>query len=771
MNQKRNDPVFTNECLEAINKTLEFAKDNKFEFVTVDNLMIFLSQTEKGKSIFDAMGINIEDFREQTLIYLDEHIPKVEYKDDLPQVTIPFHNLLEKSAILQRSAGKKLVDEGYIMVALFELGIEDTFILSYFEQYEVTRYDIMNFIANGVVKAKTKTMDGNKEQVKGFLNKFAISLNDKAEKNKIDPVIGREEEIDKVITILAQRRKNNPVLVGDPGVGKTAIAEGLAKKIIDKTVPTQLQSLLIYSLDIAALVAGTKYRGDFEERLKGVIKEASQNPNIVLFIDEIHTLIGAGSVNNNMDASNILKPYLSNGDLKVVGATTFDEYRNIFEKQAALARRFQKVDVVEPSIEDTLKIIQGLKAQYEDFHKVTYSNDAIEAAVKLTAKYMTDRKLPDKAIDILDMAGAQLKLKNESAIITEKDINQLVSKVARIPVSNLEEDEKTKLRTLEEQLQKEIFGQSEAITQVVDTILLSRAKLATKEKPIGSFLLAGPSGVGKTELSKQIADKLGIPLVRLDMSEYMEKHTVSRLIGSPPGYVGYDQGGQLTDAIRKSPHCVLLLDEIEKAHPDVFNILLQVMDYGMLTDSNGKKADFKNVILMMTSNAGAQEMSRNSLGFTKVVDVNKDRDNVIKKSFSPEFYNRLDAVVQFNALTDENIINVVDKQFKKLQLQLDNSRIIAFFTPELAKFIAKNGFDAKLGARPIERFIEKEVSKPLAKEIIFGKLSKGGEVKIDIVDDKVTFNIICSYNELPINHTVENVTQNVKRAKKEKKIT
>lgn len=747
MNENKNAALFTEECLGAIHKTFQFAKEKRYEFVTVDNLMIFIAETEQGEKIFNAMGIDIKDFKEKTIAYLEENVPKLSFMNDMPQVTIPFQTLLERAAILQRSAGKQKVDEGYIMVALFELGTDDTFILNYFNHYEISRYDVMSYLANGKKKANVKTESHDeKENTKNFLEKFAILLNSKAEQGKIDPIVGREEEIEKVITILAQRRKNNPVLVGDPGVGKTAIAEGLAKRIVEGSVPEQLSSFLVYSLDLPSVVAGTRYRGDFEERLKGIIKEASQNPNVVLFIDEIHTLIGTGSGTGTMDASNMLKPALSSGELKVIGATTYDEYRKIFEKEGALARRFQKVDITEPNEKDAISILMGLKPQYEKFHQVSYENEAIEAAVKLTMKYMSDRKLPDKAIDIIDMAGAEVKLaKNDNKVITEKEVAKIVSKVARIPVSMIEEDEKTKLKNLETELKEEIFGQDDAITQVVDSVLLSRASLTSKDKPIGSFLLAGPSGVGKTELSKQIANKLGVPFIRFDMSEYMEKHTVARLVGAPPGYVGYEQGGQLTDAIRKNPHSVLLLDELEKAHPDIFNILLQVMDYGVLTDNNGNKADFKNVVLMMTSNAGAGEMNKNNLGFTKNKDVNHDREAFIKKSFSPEFYNRLDAVVQFNSLTEENILKVVAKQFKKLQNQLDEKKIVALFTPELAKFIAKNGFDPKLGARPIERFVEREIAKPLAKEILFGELEKGGEVKIDIVDNKVNFKILCAY--------------------------
>jgi ATP-dependent Clp protease ATP-binding subunit ClpA len=580
---------------------------------------------------------------------------------------------------------------------------------------------------------------------KSFLKKYAVLLNARAAEGKIDPVIGRSKEIENVITILAQRRKNNPMLVGDAGVGKTAIAEGLALHIVEKKVPKQLQDLRVYSVDMGALLAGTKFRGDFEDRLDKLIKEATKDPNIVLFIDEIHTIIGAGSAGGGtMDAANILKPSLSNGSLKVIGATTFDEYKKIFEKETALARRFQKIDIEEPSPEEAIQIINGLKSNYEEFHGLTFTKEAVEAAVNLTVKYLTDRKLPDKAIDMIDMAGAKLKLAGTGVKeVTVEHISEILAKLANIPVGTLVESEKEKLKKLKDNLKATVFGQEEAVEKVVKAVMLSRANLVAKDKPIASFLMAGPTGVGKTELARQVSKSLDIPLIRFDMSEYMDKHSVARLTGAPPGYVGHEEGGQLVNAVRKNPHCILLLDEIEKAHPDIFNIFLQVMDYGKLTDTHGKKADFKNVIIMLTSNAGATQISKSSMGFG-TADENNDhakdaRDEVIKKSFKPEFINRIDAIVQFNPLSKENIIQVIDKQLNILNGLFKAQNIDATFTNEVKQFIADKAYDPKMGARPIERFIEAEISQALSEEIIWGKLENGGSVKVDTDGKKITF--------------------------------
>lgn len=727
---------FSESLAEALKKAQDYAINHKYEYLTIDNLMLFICETPYGKELFEAVNLDVEVFKENVIAYLNENIPKYSSENDVTQLSVSLREVLQKATLLQKGSGiKSETNEAYVILALYQLK-EENYTLSFFNHFKVGKQDFKMYLTQG--KRKTDSETGDTE--KSFLLKYAINLNQKAMAGKIDPVIGRQEEIKKVVTILAQRRKNNPVLVGEPGVGKTAIAEGLAKKIIEGEVPEQLKKFTIYSLDMAALVAGTKYRGDFEERLKGVVKEASSDKNTVLFIDEIHTLIGTGAGNATMDASNIIKPSLSSGEIKVIGATTYDEHKKHFEKEGALARRFQKVDVLEPTQDEAIEIIQGLKSQYETFHEVKYEDKAIETAVKLTAKYMNDRRLPDKAIDVIDMAGAEQKLNSgKNVIIGEKEVTEIVSRLARIPLNDMEKSDKVKFKSLESNLRKEIFGQDKAIDTVVDTVFLSKASLVSKDKPIGSFLFAGPSGVGKTEFAKQLAYNLDIPFLRIDMSEYMEKHAVSRLIGAPPGYVGHDQGGQLTEMIRKNPHSVLLLDEIEKAHPDIFNILLQVMDYGMLTDNEGKKADFKNVIIIMTSNIGAFEMTKNSMGFTDKPNVTVNRENEIKKSFSPEFYNRLDAVVQFNALDNENISKVVVKGLNKLQLQLSEKKVIMSYSKSTVQYIVEKGFDVKLGARPIERFIANELARPLSKEILFGQLEKGGSVNVGVKDDALTF--------------------------------
>jgi len=741
---EQNSKYFTEECVKAMTGAYLFSKNKKYEFITVDTFMMFLSKTPKGKEIFEAMGLNTLQFGESVSRYLEENIPKIS-KDEAPQWTIQLKELREQSIILQKASGNKpKVDEGYIFVSLFELNGSESFTRSYLDHFDVSRFDIMSFIAHN--KRKEKPSDKQtKDNTKSALNKFAVSLNQKSKDGKIDNVIGREKEIERTIEILCQRRKNNPILVGDPGVGKTAIAEGLAKRIVEGNVPDSIKNFQLYSLDMPAVLAGTKYRGEFEDRLKQLIKEASSDKNIVLVIDEIHTLIGAGSGSGTMDASNILKPALSSGELKVIGATTYDEYRKYFEKEGALARRFQKVDIEEPSASESLEILHGIKTQYEDFHGVTYTDQALECAVSLSIKYMNDRRLPDKALDIIDTVGSKVKLSNDDKNITEEKIKEIVAIMARDPIDSIKETEKHKLKNLESNLKSEVFGQNEAIEKTVDNILYSRSNLIQREKPIGSFLFAGPSGVGKTELAKQIASKLGISFTRFDMSEYMAQHNVSRLVGAPPGYVGYEQGGQLTEAIRKNPHCVLLLDEIEKAHPDVYNILLQVMDYATLTDNDGRKSDFKNVILIMTTNLGASEISKAKIGFTKTNTIDRDRTEQVKKHFSPEFYNRLDHVIQFNSLDMPNIIKVIDKHTKKLQQSLLDKKVISIFTEDAIQIIAKDGFDKKLGARPIERYIEKNISQVITKELLFGKLEKGGEIKVDAKDGKIDIKYIHCY--------------------------
>lgn len=756
---------FSESLTEALKKAQDYAISHKYEYLTIDNLMLFICETQYGRELFEAVNLDVEVFKENVIAYLNENIPKYTSENDVTQLSVSLREVLQKATLMQKGSGvKSETNEAYFILALYQLK-EENFTLSFFNHFKVGKQDFKLYVTHGKRKNETETSDSEKS----FLGKFAINLNTKASAGKIDPVIGRQEEIKKVITILAQRRKNNPVLVGEPGVGKTAIAEGLAKKIVDGEVPEQLKNFVIYSLDMAALVAGTKYRGDFEERLKGVVKEASADKNTVLFIDEIHTLIGTGAGNATMDASNIIKPSLSSGEIKVIGATTYDEHKRHFEKEGALARRFQKVDVLEPTQEEAIEIIKGLKPQYESFHEVSYEDKAIETAVRLTAKYMNDRRLPDKAIDIIDMAGAEQKLnKGKNVVIGEKEVTEIISRMARIPLNDMEKSDKVKFKNLNTNLRKEIFGQEVAIETVVDSILLSKASLVGKDKPIGSFLFAGPSGVGKTELAKQLALNLSVPFLRIDMSEYMEKHAVSRLIGAPPGYVGHEQGGQLTEMIRKNPHSVLLLDEIEKAHPDIFNVLLQVMDYGMLTDNEGKKADFKNVIIIMTSNIGAFEMNKNAMGFTDKPNVTINRENEIKKAFSPEFYNRLDSVVQFNALDNDNVSKVVVKGLSKLQLQLSEKKVILSYSKAAVQYIAEKGFDAKLGARPIERFISNEIARPLSKEILFGQLEKGGSISLGVKEGKLTFNYKEGI-ENTIMKSIQDILPEIEKAVPEKK--
>jgi ATP-dependent Clp protease ATP-binding subunit ClpA len=763
-----NSKYFTEECVQAMQEAYKYSKNKKHEFITVDSFMMFLAQTPKGKEIIEAMGLSVEHFVDSVATYLSENIPKT-LTNDSPQWTVQLRELRDKSIILQRASNTKpKVDEGYIFASLYELENGESYSRNYFDHFEVSRFDIMSFLAHNKHKEKTNDKQ-SKDTSKNTLNKFAVLLNKKAKDGKIDPIVGRQKEIERTIEILCQRRKNNPILVGDPGVGKTAIAEGLAKRIADGEVPESISNFQIYSLDMPAVLAGTKYRGEFEERLKQIIKEATSDPSIVLVIDEIHTLIGTGSGSGTMDASNILKPALTSGELKVIGATTYDEYRKYFEKEGALARRFQKVEIEEPTPAQAVEILRGLKTQYEAFHGVTYTDQAIESAVALTVKYVNDRRLPDKALDVIDTAGSKMKLDttNTDKVVSEEKIKEIVALMARIPIDTVKETEKYKLKNLEGNLKQEVFGQDEAVEKTVNSIIYSRSSLSQREKPIGSFLFAGPSGVGKTELAKQLAAKLGVPFTRFDMSEYMEKHTVARLVGAPPGYVGYEQGGQLTEAIRKNPNCVLLLDEIEKAHPDIFNILLQVMDYATLTDNDGRKADFKNVVVIMTTNLGAAEISKAKIGFTKTETVSIDREAQVKKHFSPEFYNRLDSVIQFNSLDNSNIMKVIEKHTKKLQQILLEKKVVSIFTPEAMEVIAKEGFDAKMGARPIERYIEKNISQVLAREVMFGRLEKGGEIKVDAKDGKLEIQYLHSYaDDTKITKEIAKPTSDVIEPKK-----
>lgn len=750
---EKND-YFSEDCKTALELALKWTKKHRLEYITIDAFMMYIAQTPKGREIFEAMKMNVGEFVEKASEYLLSTIPKInDGKKYDPVPTLGIKVLRNSAVLLAQSSGVNKVkvnkvDEGFLLAAIFQLQ-EECFTLSYFESLNVLRFDIMSYVAHKKERVTT-TEDDVKETKTSFLQKYAINLNQKAKNGNIDTVFGREKEVARAIEVLGQRRKNNPLFVAEPGVGKTAIAEGLAKKISEGDVPESIKDFKIYSLDMTAVLAGTKYRGDFEERMKGIISEASKDSNVVLFIDEIHTLIGSGAASSGtMDASNMLKPALSSGELKVIGATTYEEYRKYFAKEGALARRFQKIDVEEPSHDLAYKILQGVKAYYQEFHKVIYTDAAIKASIELSVKYINDRRLPDKAIDILDTAGSRAKLSGKKEI-GESEIKEIVASIANIPVGTVDENDKNKLRTLEDNLKKQVFGQDEAVARVVDNIIFARANIMSKEKPIGSFIFAGPSGVGKTELAKQIAQNLGVHFHRIDMSEYMEKHTVARLVGAPPGYVGYEQGGLLTEEVRKNPYCVLLLDEVEKAHKDIFNILLQVMDYGSLTDSEGKKADFKNVIIIMTTNLGSSEINKPQLGFSSNESILiNEREKSIKNYFSPEFYNRLDGVIHFQQLSKDNILEVVNKQVNRVIKTLLSKHVVTIVSDEVYAFIAENGYDDKLGVRPIERFIETNISRIVAREILFGKLENGGEIKICVKDEKLNIDVITVYDGTP----------------------
>ena len=746
MTTQSSSDLFTKECINAINKSFNFAKEHRYEYLTIDNILLYILQTKNGKKLCTAMKIDFSDLKAEIISYLNENVPKLKDEDESPIPTLSAEGLLKNAVSLKEARGKSgLADEDDIIIALFD-DESQPYILSYFAHYEIKRFDVVSYIAHGKEKdSDSNTSFTKTEDLTPYLNKFAVNLNEKALNGKIDPLIGKEDIIEKIIIILGQRKKNNPLIIGDPGVGKTAIAEGLAKAIVDKKVPEFMKDMVLYCLDLTSLVAGTKYRGDFEDRLKNVIKEASRNSNIVLFIDEIHTLIGTGSGSGGMDASNILKPALSSGEIKVMGSTTVEEYRKYFEKEAALSRRFKEIFINEPSVDEAIEILKGIKSGYENFHNVKFDISALISSVQLTHKYMNQKRLPDKAIDILDMAASEAKIKGYK-IIREKEISDILSRVLNIPINTMEKSDIEKLKNLSVNLQGKVFGQEKAVEKIVDSIILNRAHITSKDKPIGSFLFAGPTGVGKTELTKQIALELGIPLVRIDMSEYMEKHAVARLIGAPPGYVGHDNGGQLIESIRKTPSCVLLLDEIEKAHPDIFDILLQIMDYAVLTDNQGKKADFKNTLLIMTSNVGAKEIDKNTIGFQTNKNESHDRDEQIKKMFKPEFCNRLDATIHFSQLNKDTIFKIIKKQIGTLSNKLLEKKIILFPEESLYKYILKNGYDEKLGARPIERYIENNITKPLAKEILFGNLENGGEVTVGVKSNNIKINIINNYS-------------------------
>jgi len=718
------------------------ARQKRHELITVEHLLLAMLDNPSAAEVLKACGSNIDVLRNELTQYIDDHTPTITGEDEVDtQPTLGFQRVIQRAMLHVQSSGKKEVNGANVLVAIY--GEKDSHAVYFLHQQGVTRLDVVNFIAHGVSKLNegdsSKTSPEQENDQESAMNKaleaYTINLNKMVLAGKIDPLIGRDSEIERVIQTICRRRKNNPLLVGEAGVGKTAIAEGLAKRIVDKEVPSVLENTTIFSLDMGTLLAGTKYRGDFEQRLKAVMKQLNEYKDAILFIDEIHTLIGAGSASGGtLDASNLLKPALSNGSIKCIGATTYQEYRTVFEKDHALTRRFQKIDVNEPSILDTINILKGLKSRFEKHHNVKYSVAAINSAAELSAKYINDRHLPDKAIDVIDEAGAAQRIlpKNkQKKVITNKEIEEIVAKIAKIPPKNISNDDKHALKNLERDLKAVIFGQDKAIENLASAIKMTRSGLGIPNKPIGNFLFSGPTGVGKTEVARQLAYILGIELIRFDMSEYMERHTVSRLIGAPPGYVGFDQGGLMTEAVHKQPYCVLLLDEIEKAHPDIFNILLQVMDHGSLTDSNGRKTDFRNVTLIMTTNAGAESLSKTSMGFTQSKKIG-DEQAEIKRLFTPEFRNRLDATVSFAPLSHEVILKVVDKFLMQLEDQLHEKKVDATFTDSLKSYLAKNGFDPSMGARPMSRLIQDIIRKALADELLFGKLTNGGNVTIDI---------------------------------------
>jgi ATP-dependent Clp protease ATP-binding subunit ClpA len=754
-------PSFSNTLEQAIHAALALANERRHELATLEHLLLALIEEPDAAKVMQACSVDLEALRKTLNDFIDDDlstlVTEIEGSEAVP--TAAFQRVIQRAAIHVQSSGRTEVTGANVLVAIFaERESNAAYLL---QEQDMTRYDAVNFIAHGVAKdpsfgenrpvtgasdgeddiprtEKAAPADDNAKE--SALSKYCVDLNAKSRKGEVDPLIGRESEVERCIQVLCRRSKNNPLLVGDPGVGKTAIAEGLARKIVSGETPEVLSGATIFSLDLGALLAGTRYRGDFEERLKAVVTELEEHPDAVLFIDEIHTVIGAGATSGGaMDASNLLKPALQGGKLRCMGSTTYKEFRQHFEKDRALARRFQKIDVNEPSVEDSVKILKGLKPYFEDHHSIKYTSDAIKSAVELSARYINDRKLPDKAIDVIDEAGAAQHLVAESKrrkTIGIREIEAVVAKIARIPPKNVSKDDAAVLKDLEASLKRVVFGQDPAIVALSSAIKLSRAGLREPEKPIGNYVFAGPTGVGKTEVAKQLADTLGVELLRFDMSEYMEKHAVSRLIGAPPGYVGFDQGGLLTDGVDQHPHCVLLLDEIEKAHPDVFNILLQVMDHGKLTDHNGRAIDFRNVILIMTSNAGASEMSKAAIGFGR--DKREGEDTAaIERTFTPEFRNRLDAVISFGALGKETILSVVEKFVLQLEAQLMDRNVSIELSRQAAAWLADKGYDDKMGARPLGRVIQEHIKKPLAEELLFGKLIKGGHVKVGVKEGKL----------------------------------
>lgn len=733
----------------SLQKSIDYAAKKNHEHVTVEHLLLALIDDIDASNLLKACNIDLSILRNDLIKFIDEQkYLVINNTEQLPEPTAGYRTVITRAAIHVQQSGKNEVNGANVIVAIFSQ--QESYSVYLLEKQDMTRYDAVQFISHGIRKDEEYSAISVSEELneqqdpepkkKSALEAFCENLNEKASKNMIDPLIGRDEEVLRLIQILCRRRKNNPLLVGDPGVGKTAIVEGLAYRIIHETVPSVIKSSQIYSLDMGSLLAGTRYRGDFEERIKAVLKEIEKIDNSILFIDEIHTVIGAGATSGGaMDASNLLKPYLQNERMRCVGSTTYKEFRQFFDKDRALSRRFQKIDVDEPSNDDTIKILKGLKSRFEDFHGLKYSDEAIDCAVELSSRYMSDKKLPDKAIDVIDETGAAMKLKSsKKKIIEEKEIEETIARMAKIPSRNVTRDDTKKLKDLDKSLKRMVFGQDKAIEEIATSIRLSRAGLRDNQKPIGSYLFAGPTGVGKTELARQLSSILGVELLRFDMTEYMERHTVSRLIGAPPGYVGFDQGGLLTDGVDKNPYSVILLDEIEKAHPDIFNILLQIMDYGTLTDQNGRKVDFRNTILILTTNAGATDIAKPALGFNRDKREGEDVE-AIDKLFNPEFRNRLDSIISFSSLPDKVIARVVEKFIVELETQLDSKNVFIQISEKAALWIGKQGYDENMGARPLSRLIQEKIKKPIAEQILYGKLSKGGNIKLDIKNNELTF--------------------------------
>ena len=757
--------MFSKDLEVTINLSYKNARGDRHEFMTVEHLLLALLDNPSAVNLLNACGARIETLRQELADIIEQTVPILPGNDERDtQPTLGFQRVLQRAVYHVQSSGKKEVTGANVLVAIF--GEKDSHAVYFLHKQDVHRLDVVNYIAHGVSKLTSDSESnlGNGEEGEGApdarktnpLASFATNLNQLAKEGKIDPLIGRENEIERTVQILCRRRKNNPLLVGEAGVGKTAMAEGLAKQIIEGEVPKVLEDATIYALDLGALIAGTKYRGDFEKRLKAVISQLKKEDDAILFIDEIHTIIGAGAASGGvMDASNLIKPVLASGELRCIGSTTFQEFRGIFEKDRALARRFQKIDIIEPTVAETIDILNGLKSRFEDYHQIEYAAGALVAAAQLADKHINDRYLPDKAIDVIDEAGARQRVLDEDdrkQRLEAADMELIVAKMARIPTKQVSSSDRDSLKKLDRNLKMVVFGQDEAIDALVSSIKMARSGLAEPDRPIGSFLFAGPTGVGKTEVTRQLALQMGVELIRFDMSEYMEAHTVSRLVGAPPGYVGFDQGGLLTEAITKNPHCVLLLDEVEKAHPDVFNLLLQVMDHGTLTDTNGREADFRNVILVMTTNAGAAQASRRTIGF-RIQDHSTDAMEVIRRMFTPEFRNRLDSIIQFSSLDFDTILRVVDKFVIELESLLHEKKVSLSITSEARQWLAEHGFDPVMGARPMQRVIQDRVKRALADELLFGKLARGGNVVLAVEDDELDIQI--TKTDLVIAESVE----------------